>query len=162
MENSLWKNYCLYDSASPHFWRGFIRGRMGPGPVWQARKWWMSVFLSKSASEDPSGASTEIQFQDSLDHIRNAMATWCKSSVWCKFSLIIQFYLQNVDCLTGKPFALCSHITNIICTVLEHIGKHKVLFFLRVYNYFDRNVFECSVFYQISFVWQCGSEQMKY
>lgn len=38
---------------------------------------------------------------------------------------MVQFYLQNIDSLIGKPFALCIHITNVTCAVLEHIGKHK-------------------------------------
>lgn len=41
---------------------------------------------------------------------------------------MVQFYLQNIDILTGKPFALCLHITNVICAVLEDIGKHIILY----------------------------------
>lgn len=136
----LWKIAFKYSSACivrfPHSCVGFIKESMGPGLVCGSHPKGTDGCNSSCSVQSlrthlvQSLKEQQIQFQGSLDHIRNDMTMWCKASVWCKFTLMVPFYVKDINSFTSEYFALIIHTINVTCTGPEHRGKHLVCPFL--------------------------------
>lgn len=142
---------------------GFIKESMSPGLVCGSHPKGSDGCNSSCSTQSlrihlvQGQKAQQIQFQGSLDHIRNAMTMWCKASVWCKFTLMVPFYVKDINSFTSEYFALIIHTINDTCTVPEH--RHCVSL-LRPSTCFDRSASACSVLSDefCTVLWQWNGE----